>query len=560
MYTYNMANIIDNDMRVKLDSWNNVFTGLNNSSKDKRILAEAQHTILSQNEVEAIYASDRIARKHVEKIPYEACRKWIEFKGDDKLQNSFMDCFKRLKVNDIIYDALVSARLYGGAGVLIVPDGESVENWGEELNLSSITDIAKLIVFNRHELTHYRIDDNILSENFGMPYEYKLVPREASIYKDSIATVHHSRIIRFDGDKLPQNIFISNNYWHDSVLSSFKECTSSYHQAHNSLAYILTDFRQGILRLEGLADMVSNEDQRDALVNRIQMMNLTKSVLNTMLLDTEESYEQNTPTLTNIDKLIDKVDDYLVACSGMPHNVLLGDGARGKLGDTGALETKSFHEDVESYQRDNIQGPIDYIIDILMNAKKGPTGGRVVGADQLSWSFVNLHSQSEEEISKTRKNVADTDKVYIETGVLTPDEVAKSRFQGEDYSMDTYLDNDRSSTEVTQEEQEDIEKENKDVFYDTLVNDADSISQYKLDRLDSIDNATQSIIISKDIVDSIDEAKELASKYGAKHFDFETTRTNYRFEQKNSKRFKALRSVKPPKKGVTIVIGPLKGE
>ena len=46
---------------------------------------------------------------------------------------------------------------------------------------------------------------------------------------------------------------------------------------------------------------------------------------------------------------------------------------------------------------------------------------------------------TETEIVTNRKLQAETDAVYITNGVLTPDEVAISRFGGDNYSLDTKL-------------------------------------------------------------------------------------------------------------------------
>ena len=66
-----------------------------------------------------------------------------------------------------------------------------------------------------------------------------------------------------------------------------------------------------------------------------------------------------------------------------------------------------------------------------------------------------MWQQTEKEMADSRNTQAKTDALYIEQGVLHPDEVASSRFQGIEYSYDTNLDPDlRLELESDREEAE----------------------------------------------------------------------------------------------------------
>jgi hypothetical protein len=49
-----------------------------------------------------------------------------------------------------------------------------------------------------------------------------------------------------------------------------------------------------------------------------------------------------------------------------------------------------------------------------------------------------------------RKIQSETDKNYIDAGVLTPEEIAASRFAGDNYSLETKLLTDRSDPSFTE--------------------------------------------------------------------------------------------------------------
>jgi hypothetical protein len=74
----------------------------------------------------------------------------------------------------------------------------------------------------------------------------------------------------------------------------------------------------------------------------------------------------------------------------------------------------------------------------LFKSKNGPTRGRV----PRNWDvrFRPLFILNEREESDLRARTAATDLRYIQAGVLTPQEVAMSRFGGANYSIETVMD------------------------------------------------------------------------------------------------------------------------
>ena len=68
---------------------------------------------------------------------------------------------------------------------------------------------------------------------------------------------------------------------------------------------------------------------------------------------------------------------------------------------------------------------------------EGPTKGQV--PDEWSVHFPPYYSESDSDKAELRSNVASTDKIYVELGVLTALEVRKARFSGTEYSIETVL-------------------------------------------------------------------------------------------------------------------------
>jgi hypothetical protein len=108
------------------------------------------------------------------------------------------------------------------------------------------------------------------------------------------------------------------------------------------------------------------------------------------------------------------------------------------LNATGESDIRLWYDNVHGREQNGkLRDPIEYLTELILASAEGPTGGQVT--DDWALQFNSLFQQSDEEIATTRRTQADTDRAYIDTGVLTPAEVRESRFGGDAYSLETTL-------------------------------------------------------------------------------------------------------------------------
>jgi hypothetical protein len=142
----------------------------------------------------------------------------------------------------------------------------------------------------------------------------------------------------------------------------------------------------------------------------------------------------------------------ICAAARMPVTKLFGQSPSG-LNATAEGDLAFWYDRVSGQQDADLRKQLEYLIKLLWLAKDGPTGG----VEPKSWSldFESLWQLSQDEETAARKTQAETDAVYIDTGVLTPDEVAMSRFGGDRYSFETSLDDEiRAEPEQVEPEPE----------------------------------------------------------------------------------------------------------
>jgi len=424
--------------RFVKDGWENIFTGIG-TGKDKRTGNQIKRNRTNQAEIEVLHDSDDLAKLAVNEVPDRGTSKWLKHSigkkegGIDQV-NKLVDEDERLQLKKKINKAWKWARLYGGSAIFIsVDDGQDLD---KPLNINRISRVNSLTVLQRYELQRGNICDDIDSPNFGLPDYYQLFSRVAA----TTQKIHHSRIIRFDGMPLSSQEFQNNDYWNDSVLNILADIIRDYNGAYAGVSHAMQDFDVSILKLKDLADLVGSDDD-DLVVGRLKLMNLAKSVMGSILLDAEEEDFQNmSRQFTNVDKVLSKLDQRLVMAMRMPHTIVLGNGSTGTLGAGGESENNNMNSLVSAQQDEVIKDPLNFIFKIIQAAKQGPTNGKILISH--SWVFNALSEPSEKEVAETRKAVSESDKNYFEIGALSSQEIAESRFGGDEYSMETSVDMD----------------------------------------------------------------------------------------------------------------------
>lgn len=436
-----LSNMLKIGSKIKdfhVDGLENVLTGLGISGKDKRLGAKYKRKRYSWSELESFHDSSDIAKMVVNKVPELATKKWLTHKvaeedGGMDMVNSLVAEDERLEVKDKFKKAAAWARLYGGAGIYMsVDDGLDPS---EPLNINRIRRLNSLTVLHKEELFRQVVDNNIDSPNFGMPEMYYVSSREGGQH---VPRVHHSRILRFEGSPLSEEGFRQNDYWNDSVLTILYQIASDYESAYNGVLHALQDFDIDILKIKDFAD-IAGSDEDGLIKDRLQLMQLGKSIMSSIMIDAEhEDFEKLQRQFNNIDKVLEKIDRRLQMATDLPHTVLFGDGSTGTLGASGESEQNTLNDLVAGFQDTTLTKPFNQYARVVQVQRQGPTNGRLL--ESWTYSYNKLNEPTERMQAETRELVAKADKIYYEISALSPDEIASSRWGGDDYSMETIID------------------------------------------------------------------------------------------------------------------------
>lgn len=437
------------------DGWSNLLTKMG-TSKDNQTSDVFGTTVdRTFGELEELYRGDGLAKRIVDLPAAEMTRNWFDVTGDT--EGDVEKALVELDAKSLVNKALRWGGVYGGAlVVMLIDDGGELK---DELDLNKINKVEELRVYDRFKIwaDPTDIQQDPQKPGFGKPFRYQVNPIE-NTFSGALFTVHVSRVLSFDGVDISEVSRKINKGWGDSVYQAIHKQLSNVGGAYHSTRSILNDFIHPVLSIDNLQDLIAG-GQENLVKARLEIMDLSRSILNTTLIDSKESYEKKASSVGGLDALIDRFTVALSAVSGIPHTLLMGQSPAG-LNSTGESDIRFWYDKIAALQQEKMLKQMTYLVKIIMLSKQGPTNGKEL--DDWSIQFNPLWLPTEKEQAELRKIQSETDVNYINTGVLIPAEVAVSRFGGDQYSTETILEpGDRKDLITDPEDFEDKETRKK---------------------------------------------------------------------------------------------------
>lgn len=406
------------------DGWSNVFT-LAGGKRDRTTQGSYQHTQLDQSTLDDLYAGGGIARRIVDLPALDMCREWIEVQSDNG--EAIKQRMEELGLQAFMTRALSQGRLFGGALILmLIDDGRELS---EPLNEKAVRRVDGFRIYDRWQIsfTQKQLYSDPRMPKYGMPERYDITP-----YSGGRFTVHESRVVRVPGMEVSERKRVENNGWDYSILELGYQALQDLDSTHRSSASIVSDFVQTVMSIKGLTDMLSS-GQESAIVDRLNILDMSRSVLNTLLMDADgEQFSKQSSSVAGLSDLLMQFRIQLAGIYGIPMTKLFGISAGG-LNATGDNDVRNYYDDIASDQEYKLRPILERIVKILMLEQ---------GSEPSSWRilFNPLWQLSEREVAEVRKITAEADAVYMDRGVYTEAEIAEVRSQPEGWKKDVEID------------------------------------------------------------------------------------------------------------------------
>jgi phage-related protein (TIGR01555 family) len=361
---------------ARADGWMNLFTGLGIQKRDKTLSTTISRDVnLQENDLTLLFRFNGLAKRIVELPVGEMTRKGFTIKNDT--DGILLKAFNDMAVAKEFRNLIRWSKVYGGAiMVLWIDDGAA--DMTVPLNENDIRSISMVRVYQRWRVDATTdIETDFKSKNFQKPRTYGVFPVRGSMFR-----VHYSRVIAMDGLELAETERLQNNGWGDSVYQAMFDRLRAQGAIYGATDNIMEDFVQGALTMKNLQEMIAG-GQEDVIKKRLDIIDMSRHVINTMLLDEGETYEKKTTSIAGLADVLEKYGQSVSTVSGIPVTLLSGESPAG-LNATGASDIRLWYDKIKSEQEENYKPALYRFFYLLQIAKQGPTGGKEI----KNWEIV----------------------------------------------------------------------------------------------------------------------------------------------------------------------------
>jgi phage-related protein (TIGR01555 family) len=423
----------------RVDGWANAFTGVGavaGQTRHRSRFAFQGSERQGRAALEFLYHEDPFARRIADALPAAGMRPGFRVRvGDESAETALQGALDDLLLARRAREAWTWSRVHGGGALLLgCDDGRRPE---EELDVTALRAVRWIASVTALELVPHAWDVSPTSARFGEPVLYRLQRASSGGGSDN-SLVHWTRVVRFEGLTTTRTRRAQLDGWGESVLQNLYDVLQEWNGAHASVTELLSQSSVSVFKMRDLMALLGSDPQ-GLLRARLEAMDLSRSVARSILLDADgESFERTeVGALSGFPELLDRYSLRVAGAAGMPVTVLLGRSPAG-LNATGDADTRGWDDVVDAERRTVLLPALERVARLVLLSREGPTAG----VEPEGWSVVlpPLRTSTPAEEAALRKAVSDTDVAYVQAGVLTPEEVARSRFRPEGWSAETTVD------------------------------------------------------------------------------------------------------------------------
>ena len=454
-----------------------VFTRQDGTIIDALYEAEYQNNLEAQNDL-GMNTGDRrrlsyraleelsrdwLGKKICSIFPDEATRKWTEVSLvkdiDRKIATAFEQYEEKIEAKYKFNKTDWLANIYGGAAILInVDDGLPPD---QPVNTAKIKTIKGLYELDPQDIRPYFPDMSAPSDDpdfYQVFYSQESKSKLDKLGSDYLALnlVHKSRIIRFDGSRLPPRLLRSTGGWGDPLIVSALKEIARYTKVADSMAEMIQDHTILLHKMKGLQSLIKQNlaknkdvatstngvpDALAVLTQQFRAMKILMKKLGAVSVDSEDDLSYLVRNYQGLSDMKASFQEDLVAAVGIPYTMIFGRGPKGlAAGGTGETEDQVWSKTVAAYQEQNYRHrKLDLLYKYIWLAQDGPTKGKI--PEGWSYKFKPLYVDTrKDDVANQTAHTNMLIALQTQSGAITKDEVRASLYGGTEYSYGVSLD------------------------------------------------------------------------------------------------------------------------
>lgn len=408
--------------RMRLDGFMNALSRLGIKGRDKGASNEiAPPGIYSFQDLTMLYMGGGLAKRIVDIVANDATRAGWAINGD--ADGKILQRTKELDLVGQMADLVRWQRLYGGG--LLVKNYDDGKDPARALLKPYSGKKPKLIGIKTYSAARVSVEPgdcerDPTSARFELPNCYTVKTMQGTEFK-----VHWTRCEVLRGTPLPdptlETIPGKQKFWGIGDVQAVIEDLGKLTMFLNGVATLGQEMTIGKYTLANLVELLATKDY-ESIEKRLELMALSKSVINGVILGEGEAYERDSLSFAGVGDVTDRFMQIVAGTAGIAVSILFGRAAAG-MNSTGENDVRVYYDQVSSRQRNQLALP-------LLNIVRDVASEFGSDTDKISITFNPIWEPTQREKVEMANTQARTDEIYERIASITREEIRQNRFQG----------------------------------------------------------------------------------------------------------------------------------
>ncbi|MBS6740807.1 MAG: DUF1073 domain-containing protein [Enterobacteriaceae bacterium] len=383
------------------DSYDNFIArvGMQQPNQHAASTYKANYTSRNRLLIEWAYRSSWIIGVAVDAIADDMTKKGVRITSeiDPKRRGILESKFEELQLWDALNETLKWSRLYGGAGALILIEGQAplTPLILDKVGKGSFKGLAVLDRWMLNPQLTRRI--KTLGPHLGKPEFYDIVTTAQGL---PAWTLHHSRLIRMDGVKLPYQQKITENEWGMSVVERIFDRLTSYDSTSVGAAQLSYKAHLRTMKVEKLRELIGLGGKAlESLIKQMELVRQYQTNEGMTLIDAKDTFETHSYSFAGLSDLLSEFKEDIAGAVGIPLVRMFRQSPKGFS--TGDADLANYYGDVGTQQERDLRPHIRLLFDVLHRSEFGEPL-----PDDFTFEFNPLWQMSDVDRSTVATNTA----------------------------------------------------------------------------------------------------------------------------------------------------------
>lgn len=387
------------------------FVGAMGGTADKAASTYYDPVNLAPPQLLAMYKSSWVAKKIVNIPAFDSFREWRSWQAEDDQIELIENEEKRLALQTKLLTCMIRARLYGGCAIYI-STGEPDPSIPLEPKRIGKGGLKFLTLMPRTKLQAGVVEEDPMSPDFGSPITYQI----NRTIGDPIV-IHKSRLVIFSGEHSPSDDLVHG--WGDSILNSCAEAIKNADATAANIASLVFEAKVDVIKIPQMMASLTDPHYENVLMDRFALANRAKGISATVLLDSEEDYQQKTASFSTLPEILMSFFQIVSGAADIPATRFLGQ-SPGGLNATGDSDMRNYYDRISSLQNVEITPAIANLDECLIRSALGSR------PPELYYEWTSLWQMTEKEKADVGLTAAQTITELNDTGLYPQEALAKS--------------------------------------------------------------------------------------------------------------------------------------